>query len=147
MTEVCLRCGVCCAVKSYFCHAQYEEGFDEKRTYVYHCLGAEDPAADPKLWLCTACHKCEETCPYEVSPLSFIEEMKAQAFRRGVAPELLLSGIKQVVSTGYLFPLTASTSRRRAEMGLRPLGLEAAKELGRLAEETRLIGGLRRREA
>ena len=138
VAEACLRCGVCCAVETHFCHVQFEEEFDERYTYVYHCLSTPDPASNQGIWLCTACHKCEEVCPYETSPLRFIEAAKAEAYKRGLAPRLLTGIIAQITSTGYLFPITPSTVRRRAELGLKPLTTEAAEELRQIALKTGL---------
>ncbi len=141
VAEACLRCGVCCAVETYFCHVQFEEAFDDRHTYVYSCLSAPDPASNPRIWLCTACHKCEEVCPYETSPLKFIEAARAEAYKRGLAPGLLTDTIGRIISTGYLFPITSSTSRRRAELDLKPLTTEAAEEVRRIAVKTGLTEG------
>jgi len=142
--EICLMCGVCCVVRGHACHVQYDDRFGPRQTYVYDCLGAEDPAGNPNIWLCVSCHKCEEICPYEVSPLRFIEALKAQAFQRGLIHPVMLGEVEQVLSTGYAFPLTPSAARRREELGLEPIRAEAADELGRIAEATGFARKLRK---
>ena len=137
--EICLKCGVCCAVPEYGCPAQYGPQFNPKNTYVYDCLGAEQPASNPNIWQCVSCHKCEEMCPYEVSPIHFIEAMKQRALEAGEAPESITGEIEQVVNTGYAFPLTANTERLRTELGLEPI--QPTEDLKRIAEAT----GLQRR--
>ena len=136
--EICLKCGVCCAVPEYGCPAQYGPQFDPKHTYVYDCLGSEKAAANPNIWTCVSCHKCEEMCPYEVSPVHFIEAMKQRALEAGKVPESISGEIEQVVNTGYAFPLTANTERLRAELGLEPV--QPTDDLKPIAEAT----GLRR---
>jgi heterodisulfide reductase subunit C len=126
--EICLQCGVCCVVK-HSCHAQYGLQFTPNHTYVYDCLGAEEPAKNPNLWLCVSCHKCEEVCPYEVSPIRFIEAMKAEAFRNGSVHQVILDEVNQIVTTGYAFPLTGASERQRANLGLGPFSNQAAAEL------------------
>lgn len=135
--EICLQCGVCCVVK-HSCHAQYGLQFTPNHTYVYDCLGAEEPAENPNLWLCVSCHKCEEVCPYEVSPIRFIEAMKAEAFRNGSVHQVILDEVNQIVTTGYAFPLTSASERQRANLGLSPLGSQAAAELAVIARRSGL---------
>jgi len=142
--EICLKCGVCCVIKGHSCHVQYDERFNAVQTYVYDCLGAEDPVGNPNIWLCVSCHKCEEICPYEVSPVRFIEAMKAQAFQREHMHPVMLGEVENVLSSGYAFPLTSSAARRREELGLETLPTAAAGDLMRIAEETGLALRLRR---
>ena len=143
--EICLKCGVCCAVPEYGCPAQYGPKFNPKYTYVYDCLGHEEPSRNPSIWQCVSCHKCEEMCPYEVSPVHFIETMKELALEAGSSPASITGALEQVVSTGYAFPLTANAERQRQELGLEPL--KETEELRRIAEATgllELLGGLRK---
>ena len=96
------------------------------------------PESNPSIWLCVSCHKCEEMCPYEVSPISFIEAAKQMAVEAGEAPEAILGEIEQVLNTGYAFPITANSERLREVLGLEPL--HPTPELKRLAEATGLGG-------
>ena len=143
-SEICLKCGVCCVIREYFCHAQFDEQFDPKHTYVYNCLVAEEPTENPNIWLCVSCHKCEEVCPYEVSPIRFIESMKAKAFEEGLAHPVILEEVENVISTGYTFPLTAPSRRQRERLGLKPLDVAALEEVKAIAERTGLIERLKR---
>ena len=140
--EICLRCGVCCAVPEYGCPAQYGPSYSPTFTYVYDCLGHDEPHRNPSIWQCVSCHKCEETCPYEVRPIHFIEAMKARALEAGSSPESITGELEQVVETGYAFPLTVNAERQRQELGLEPL--KATEELRRIAEATGLLGLLGR---
>ena len=137
--EICLKCGACCVVK-HSCHAQYGSQFTPNHTYVYDCLGAEEPRKNPNLWLCVSCHKCEEVCPYEVSPVRFIEAMKAEAFREGFVHPMVLREVNQIIATGYAFPLTGASERQRANLGLEPVSDRAVEELAVIARKTRLAG-------
>lgn len=139
--EVCFMCGVCCAVPEYGCPAQYGSRFTPRHTYVYDCLAAERPSSNPSIWLCVSCHKCEELCPYEVSPIRFIETMKQVALEEGAAPDVATAEIEQVVNTGYAFPVTPNTARHREELGLKPI--QPTGELKRIAEATGLRGPVR----
>jgi len=137
-SEICLKCGVCCVVKEHSCHAQLDSQFGPKYTYVYDCLGADSPSKNPNIWLCVSCHKCEELCPYEVSPIRFIESMKAEAFENGRAHPVIFGEVANIVSTGFAFPLTASSRRQRQQLGLEPLDESAAEDLMKIAEKTGL---------
>jgi heterodisulfide reductase subunit C len=116
--------------------------FNPTYTYVYDCLGHEEPHRNPAIWQCVSCHKCEEMCPYEVSPVHFIEAMKELALEAGLSPESITGELQQVVDTGYAFPLTANAERQRQELSLEPL--KTTEELRRIAETTGLLGLLGR---
>ncbi|MGD2200325.1 MAG: hypothetical protein PVJ38_01675 [Candidatus Bathyarchaeota archaeon] len=137
-SEICLECGVCCVIKDHSCHAQFDSQFTPKSTYVYDCLGADNPTENPNIWLCVSCHKCEEVCPYEVSPLDFIESLRAKAFEGGSAHPVILGEIINVVSTGYSFPITRSAERQRERLGLDALDLSASEEIKAIAVRTGL---------
>ncbi len=139
-SEICLQCGVCCVVKEHSCHAQLDNQFSPKYTFVYDCLGMNPPSENPNIWLCVSCHKCDELCPYEVSPIRFIESMKAKAFEDGLAHPVILGEVVNVVSTGFAFPLTASCRRQRQQLGLEPLDESAVEDLEKIAEKTGLSG-------
>ncbi|UCH57805.1 MAG: hypothetical protein JSV18_02560, partial [Candidatus Bathyarchaeota archaeon] len=128
-SEICLKCGVCCVVKGHSCHVQFEEQFTPKETYVYDCLSAETPVENPNIWLCVSCHKCEELCPYEVSPISFIEAIKAKAFEERQAHPVIQSEVSNILLTGYAFPLTSASQRQRQQLGLDPPDTSSAEEL------------------
>jgi len=143
--EICLRCGVCCVVRGHSCHVSYDvEKFNPKHTFVYNCLGAEDPVKNPNIWLCVSCHKCEEICPYEVSPISFIEEMKALAFQKGYAQPMIVGEVENVISTSYAFQILPSTARMRGELGLKALKTTAVVDVQKIAEKTALYTKLRK---
>ena len=133
--EICLQCGVCCVVKGHSCHAQYDAQFNPKNTYVYDCLGCDAPLDNPNIWSCVSCHKCEELCPYEVSPISFIEAIKAKAFEEGQAHPVIQSEVSNILSTGYAFPLTSASQRQRQQLGLNPPDTSSAEELRLIAEK------------
>jgi len=134
-----LKCGTCCVVRGHSCHVMYdEEKFNPRYTYVYDCLGAEEPFQNPNIWLCVSCHKCDEMCPYEVSPVSFIEAMKPNAFENGHAHPIVVGEVENVLSTGYAFPLTLSTTRLREMLSLKPIQTLAIEDIKRIAEQTGL---------
>ncbi|MBS7619346.1 hypothetical protein KEJ21_01685 [Candidatus Bathyarchaeota archaeon] len=139
-SEICFKCGICCVVRGYSCHVSYDsEKFNPRYTFVYDCLGSSDPARNPNIWLCVSCHKCEEVCPYEVSPIKFIEEMKSQAFEMGLAPSLIMSEVENILTTGYAFPISSVTLRLREELHLEPLQMKAIEDLRILSSKTGFI--------
>ena len=146
MAEICFKCGVCCVIRDHSCHAQHDTQFDPRHTFVYDCLGSGDPAGNTNIWLCVSCHKCEELCPYEVSPVHIIESLKAQSFEEGRAHPMIVGEIKQIVSTGYAFPLTGSSSRQREKLGLEPLTQGSEDDLRRISEKTGLVAKLQKYE-
>ena len=146
MAEICFKCGVCCVIRDHSCHAQLDAQFNPRQTYVYDCLGSGDPAGNQNIWLCVSCHKCEELCPYEVSPINVIESLKAQSFEEGQAHPMIVGEIKQIVSTGYAFPLTGASSRQREKLGLAALTQGSEEDLKRISEKTGLVAKLQRYE-
>ena len=127
--EICLQCGVCCVIKGQSCHAQYDSQFTPKYTYVYDCLNNDNQEENPNIWLCVSCHKCEDLCPYDVSPLKYIDAMKEKAYQKGLVPELMLGELKQVLDTGYAFPVTPNTIRLRESLELKQINQDVANEL------------------
>lgn len=140
--EICLKCGVCCTV-AHSCHVTYDHQFNPLYTFVYDCLASEKGAANPNIWLCVSCHKCEETCPYEVSPIHFIEHLKGEALARNTAHPTIRAEVTQVVATGYAFPLTSATDRQRQGLGLGPLAPRAVADLAKIAGRTGLAERLK----
>jgi len=136
-SEFCLKCGVCCIVETHHCPIQYDSKYNPTFTYVYDILSS--PVDNDALWQCVSCHKCEELCPYDVSPVHFIENIKSRAFKTGKAVEGIVNEIKSVIGSGYAFPVTDYSERQREELGLQPIKLEF-NELGIIAEKTGLLG-------
>lgn len=139
--EICLQCGVCCVVKGQSCHAQYDPQFNPKHTYVYDCLNHDDPSKNPNIWLCVSCHKCEDLCPYDVSPLNFIDAIKEEAFQKGLTPELMTEEFQQVTETGYAFPITPNTVRLRESLGLKQfqpnLAMDIESIIGKIRQHSK----------
>ena len=144
--EICFKCGVCCVINDHACHAQHDAQFTPRHTFVYDCLGSGNPYVNPNIWLCVSCHKCEELCPYEVSPVRIIESLKAQAFDEGSLHPMILGEIRQIISTGYAFPLTGASYRQRERLGLDAIVQETDEELRRISEKTGLLRKLERYE-
>jgi heterodisulfide reductase subunit C len=114
----------------------YDDQFNPRYTFVYDCLSSEKGPANPNIWLCVSCHKCEETCPYEVSPIRFIEALKSEAMNNGLVHNLLKDEVAQIVSTGYAFLLTGVTDRQRKELNLEPLKPRGTSDLSVLIKRT-----------
>jgi heterodisulfide reductase subunit C len=140
--EICLKCGVCCNV-AHSCHVKYDHRFNPRYTFVYDCLASEKRASNPNIWLCVSCHKCEETCPYDVSPVYFIEALKAEALGTGFVHPTIRAEVAQIVSTGFAFPVTGATERQRQTLNLKPLPPKAVDELAKIAEKTGLAARLK----
>jgi heterodisulfide reductase subunit C len=129
-------------VDDFYCHVQFDEQFDAKNTFVYDCLEKEEPEKNPNIWLCVSCHKCEESCPYEVSPTNFIEAIKEKAFSEGHVHPTITGEVEQVLSIGFAFPLTRNAENAREKLDLGPLKTDAS-ELRRIAEATGLVSKLK----
>lgn len=121
----------------------FDKQFTPTYTFVYDCLISEKPADNTNIWLCVSCHKCEETCPYEVAPISFIEVMKEEALRKGVVHPTVAAELQQIVTTGYAFPLTPTTDRLRQGLGLATLQPRGVEDLKIVAMETGLESRLK----
>ena len=131
-----MKCGVCCIIETHHCPVQYDSRYSPVFTYVYDVLSS--PMGNDALWQCVSCHKCEELCPYDVSPVHFIEYTKACEFKNGKAIEEIVNEIKSVIGTGYAFRVTDYSERQREELGLKQIKLEF-DELGVIAEKTGLL--------
>jgi hypothetical protein len=57
---------------------------------------------------------------------------------------MIVGEIQQIVTTGYAFPLTGSSSRQREKLGLDPLKQSFLEDLMRIAEKTGLTVKLKR---
>jgi heterodisulfide reductase subunit C len=136
VAEICLKCAVCCVVKEYGCPAHYGRKYNARDTYVYDVLSHQDPLENQGIWTCVSCHKCEEMCPYEVSPIKFIERSKQEAVKIGKAPPSIYEEIMQVITTSFAFPITSNTTRLRKKNNLPELVI--IDELQVIAEKTGL---------
>jgi len=141
--EICLKCGLCCNV-THSCHVMYDHNhFNPRYTFVYDCLASEKRASNPNIWMCVSCHKCEETCPYDVSPIQFIEALKTEALEHGFVHPTIKAEVTQVVATGFAFPLSGATERQRQALNLKPLPTKPLGELAKIAEKTGLAAKLK----
>ena len=135
-SEFCLKCGVCCILDTHHCPVQYDSRYSPIFTYVYDILSS--PVENDALWQCVSCHKCEELCPYDVSPIKFIEYTKSSEFKTGKAIKEIVNEVKSVIGTGYAFRVTDYSERLREELGLTQIKLEF-DELGVIGEKTGLF--------
>jgi heterodisulfide reductase subunit C len=135
--EICLKCGVCCNV-SHSCHVMYDGCFNPRYTFVYDCLRSEKGVENPNIWLCVSCHKCEETCPYDVSPIHLIEALKEYAMKHNTVNPMIKAEINQIISTGYALQITNASERMRESLNLKPVPKHAATDLAKLAAKTGL---------
>jgi heterodisulfide reductase subunit C len=136
LNEICLKCAVCCVIKEYGCPAHYGSKYNPKETYVYDVLSHQSPTENQGIWTCVSCHKCEEMCPYEVSPINFIERTKQEALKKGKALSSIYEEIVQVITTSFAFPITSNTIRLRKNNNLPELVI--IDELNVIAEKTGL---------
>ena len=137
-SEICLRPGPERGRFALDLAKQHDSKYHPKYTYVYDILGSNSPVDNENLWQCVSCHKCEELCPYEVSPVHFIEQVKAKAFKTGKAAEGIVSEIQSIIGSGYAFPVTDYSERQRKELGLPKIKIEF-NELGIIAKRTKLL--------
>jgi heterodisulfide reductase subunit C len=122
----------------------YDYKFNPRYTFVYDCLASEKMGLNPNIWLCVSCHKCEETCPYEVSPVHYIEALKGEALVAGWVHPTIKAEVTQIVTTGFAFPLTGATERQRQTLNLRPLSPAPIADLVKISDKTGLSERLRR---
>ena len=66
--------------------------------------------------------------------------MKIKAFKDGRAHPVIVGEVDNIVSTGFAFPITASSSRQRQQLGLEALDESAVEDLGKIALKTGLSG-------
>jgi len=124
----------------------FDHRFNPRYTFVYDCLASDKGVSNTNIWLCVSCHKCEETCPYEVSPIHFIEALKGNALSLGLVHPTIRAEVTQIVTTGFAFPVTGATERQRQALNLKPLASKAVANLGKIAERTGFSERLKERQ-
>jgi heterodisulfide reductase subunit C len=132
-TEYCLKCAVCGLV----CVVNFAEIYEPRRTFVYD-LYSGDIQQKQTLWGCPSCHKCEERCPYEFSPLTLVKAHKEAAFKAGEAPKEVYAVVESILATGSAFPVSSATHRQREKLELPAMPEKPAGELAIIAEQTGL---------
>jgi len=75
--------------------------------------------------------------------------LKDEAFEKGYAPEAIREEIKQVLTTGYAFPIFQSLAyinRIRGNLGLKTLGERKVEDIKKIANKTgldaKIVGGI-----
>jgi hypothetical protein len=64
--------------------------------------------------------------------------MKENAMKRGAVNPVIKAEVNQILSTGYALPLTNATDRQRQSLNLKPVPMQAAAELAKIAAKTGL---------
>jgi len=74
--------------------------------------------------------------------------LKDEAFEKGYAPEAIREEIKQVLTTGYAFPIFQSLAyinRMRGNLGLKTLGERKIEDIKKIVNKTgleaKIVGG------
>lgn len=97
--------------------------YDPRRIIRLAILGAREAVlSSPLIWLCSACHACAEVCPQQVCFTDVLTAIKNLAARAGCAPPSQKAITKQLAGHGRLLEVTEFENKKRAELGLPPVG-------------------------
>jgi len=117
----CYQCGACAGDCG---SARFHPGFNPREIMLTALLGALDELLAPgsMLWKCSNCYNCYERCPQDVRPIEVILALKNLAREDGAQPEEARRIQEMIATTGRSAPVVDSVNRRRAALGLPPLG-------------------------
>jgi len=77
------------------------------------------------LWRCLTCHNCNERCPQDVNPYEVVVKLKNIAIREGKVSvekrEESIAAYNLVAETGFSYPASELTDKKREEQGLEKL--------------------------
>ena len=113
----CYQCGTC--VSS--CPTEKYGGSYSPRRKILSASYGEKKILATELWNCVTCNTCNERCPQEVNPYGVLVKLKNLAYRFGLIDESYAKTRNNVLETGRAIPVTAGTSRRRKDLGLKEL--------------------------
>ncbi len=88
----------------------------------------------PTVWWCATCYTCQDRCPHDVRMVEIIFLLQRLYVERYGQPDFIDPLVSQVERTGYMADITPGLNRKREQMGLPPLSLTIAAEVGPLFE-------------
>ncbi len=86
----------------------------------------------PTVWWCATCYTCQDRCPHDVRMVEIIFLLQRLYVERYGRPDFINPLVSQVERTGYMADITPGLNRKREQMGLPPLSLTIAAEVGTL---------------
>jgi heterodisulfide reductase subunit C len=124
---VCDQCGECpsaCPVSDKI------KDFNSRQLIARVSLGRIDELLDSEaIWTCTACLKCKERCPEDISPYEVILELRRLAIREGRNhPPGVVDAAKSVAEAGVIQQPQAVRTRHRERKDRSSLGLPPAEK-------------------
>ena len=120
--EVCDQCGKCSSA----CPVSREiEGFNPRQMIGKVALGKIDELLRGEaIWTCTACLKCRERCPKDISPYDVILILRNLAYRAGYSyPRGYDDFIQGVKESGYIVEPQTVRTRDGGRVSRGDLGL------------------------
>jgi heterodisulfide reductase subunit C len=137
---VCDQCGECpsaCPVSDKI------KDFNPRQLIARVSLGRIDELLDSEaIWTCTACLKCKERCPEDISPYEMILELRRLAIREGRNHPPGFVEAKSVVETRVIQQPQVVRTRCRERKDRLSLGLppaEKSRELKRARSPSREV--------
>ncbi|MFQ6111518.1 MAG: hypothetical protein ACE5LX_05745, partial [Nitrospinota bacterium] len=94
----------------------------------------EQHLTSEQIWQCVECHTCTEMCPQVYSWETVMQGIKAEAMRRGLAPEQVKRGIELWQKTGRLGEPKLPARKKLGLPEPAKGGLEHLKKLKELLE-------------
>jgi len=130
----CYQCGACVGDCP---SARFSENFNPRNIMlnVLYGMREEVVATTSPVWECSNCFTCFDRCPQDVKPIEVIIALKNLMAREGIIPRGVDRLVEGLLKTGRSALVTSATHRRRAELGLPPIGEIDPAELRTLVED------------
>jgi len=109
----CGTCTVCCPVR------EIEEKYNPRRIIRMILLGMrEDVLKSDFIWLCAACHTCDDRCPQGVKLTKIMNALKNIANREGYVHPFFRGQTRLVSTFGRLYDVEDFDNKKRERLGL-----------------------------
>ncbi len=103
----------------------------------------EEVLSSNEIWLCLTCYQCQERCPQKVRVTDIFFDCKNLAAEEGKVPPKVLTLVKELLTNGQLYTVTADWERE--DLGLEPevpgLSVNAVKTILKDTRTSKLVGG------
>jgi heterodisulfide reductase subunit C len=132
----CFSCGTCvagCPV------AEMTDQYNPRRIVRMALLGMREKVLTSEfVWLCSACHTCDERCPQDVHIPDLMNAIRNIAVREGHVPTAFRLQADLLRDHGRLYEITNFENERRDTWGLPPVQ-ECAHDVRRILVQSGVV--------
>jgi len=122
--HTCTQCGTCDRV----CPSGRNGGIHPDA--LINAMTEAPPSAkisdlDQDVWKCLMCHRCSFSCPAGIDVAGAIRSLRYDSAISGSAPKRFTKTGGTLAETGRAFPVNEIVNRKREQLGLDPIGMDA----------------------